>query len=533
MAKKGKSNKTLSNASPGFSANSSNSTPASTVDLSLGGDPIPPHLEKQILYLTISTDKHKRDEIAASPLLTVPALDAGAPTQYGVIGRDSSKSGQSFSSLSMYKRHILSMRIFQNVSAPSSTFICGSQGSGKSNTLACLLENCLLPSDLGNLPHPLTGIVFHYDSFNSDLGGIPCEAAYLASNKNVKVRILCSPTNVRTITLSDRDLTTTHMHDLMTVGESGMPLYMHVVDRVLRELKIEQDEQNLPFNYEKFKRRIFQSELTSMQTNPLKQRLDTLESFMPRNDSNKKTPGTASGNDWTAKPGQLTVVDLSCPCVTPDMACWLFKIALQLFLKGDMTTGRIVALDEAHKYMRDTSGGSRALTERLLEVVRNQRHQGARVIISTQEPTVSPKLLDLCSVTVVHRFTSPDWLHVLQGHLAGLSPITALVGDTNVTADGEEHKKIHYGAQPIDLMGRNNAMELFGLIVGLETGQALVFSPSTIVGIKDDQGGGGGTTNGNNKKRDAGSVERLGNRALLVNIRARMTEDGGRSIMAL
>lgn len=86
-------------------------------------------------------------------------------------------------------------RIFYNITAPSSVFICGSQGSGKSHTLSCLLENCLMPSTANVLPRPLTGIVFHYDTFISDSGGAPCEAAYLASNQGVEVRVLCAPTN--------------------------------------------------------------------------------------------------------------------------------------------------------------------------------------------------------------------------------------------------------------------------------------------------------------------------------------------------
>jgi len=49
------------------------------------------------------------------------------------------------------------------------------------------------------LPRPLTGIVFHYDTFISDTGGSPCEAAWLSSNPNVKVRVLCPPTNTRTM----------------------------------------------------------------------------------------------------------------------------------------------------------------------------------------------------------------------------------------------------------------------------------------------------------------------------------------------
>ena len=61
------------------------------------------------------------------------------------------------------------------------------------------------------------------------------------------------------------------------------------------------------------------------------------------------------------------------------------------------------------------------LTESLLTVIRQQRHLATRVIIATQEPTISPSLLDLCSMTIVHRFTSPSWMNALQSHLAGLS----------------------------------------------------------------------------------------------------------------
>ena len=86
-------------------------------------------------------------------------------------------------------------RLFYNVAAPSSAFICGSQGSGKSHTLSCLLENCLVASDTNVLPRPLSGIAFHYDSFTSDSAGSPCEAAYLSSHSGVKVRVLCAPTN--------------------------------------------------------------------------------------------------------------------------------------------------------------------------------------------------------------------------------------------------------------------------------------------------------------------------------------------------
>lgn len=91
---------------------------------------------------------------------------------------------------------VMDPRIFHNVSAPSSVFICGSQGSGKSHTLGCYLENCLMESDANVLPRPLTGIVFHYDKHSSDTRGAPCEAAYLSSCSDVSVRVFCAPTNI-------------------------------------------------------------------------------------------------------------------------------------------------------------------------------------------------------------------------------------------------------------------------------------------------------------------------------------------------
>ncbi|RNJ53913.1 hypothetical protein D7B24_001215 [Verticillium nonalfalfae] len=522
-------------------------------------------LEAQLRYLVPPQDDQHQDEFASSPLLTVPALRACPDIQHGLIGASCVSSKQLNGSDS--KTDILSARLFQNVTAPASTFICGSQGAGKSNTLACLLENCLLRSELGNLPHPLTGIVFHYDGFNSDLIGLPCEAAFLASDLQVRVRVLCAPTNIQTIKntyarvpsiviepfrLRDEDLNTQRMLNLMAVGAGNVPLYMHVVTRILREMRISQQTSGQPFEYAQFKARMNKEDLQIAQSVPLQQRLDTLESFMASSPilskKQKKMMKTTGGNDWTPRAGQLIIVDLSCPCVTSDMACSLFNIALQLFLEGDKSVSRVVALDEAHKYMRDTSPESCIFTENLLGVVRLQRHLGTRVIISTQEPTVSTKLLDLCSVAIVHRFTSPDWLRALQKHLAGVSSLVP-AGDVET---GAEQNHGRPGVHPITVRGRDPAAELFSLIVNLRTGQALVFSPSSIIdsknfgrestdgnkGVKnDDTDSSDDSSNGNDSPEVSNqtleAAERLSHRVLRVNIRARLTSDGGRSVMAL
>jgi len=194
-------------------------------------------------------------------------------------------------------------RIFFNIAAPSSTFICGSQGSGKSHTLSCLLENCPIPSEARTLPQPLTGLVFHYDTFIADGGGSPCEAAFLSSDLDIKVRVLCSPTNFRTsqvclltlgavrtptltslqrtyhalnvviepLRIGQDDLNTKRKLDLMAVshGEGPMLLYMHAVYRILREMRIEQQETGASFSYANFKSRVAKSAMTPAQLSPL------------------------------------------------------------------------------------------------------------------------------------------------------------------------------------------------------------------------------------------------------------------------
>jgi hypothetical protein len=134
--------------------------------------------------------------------------------------------------------------VLLNTNAPWSAFLCGSQGSGKSHALSCMLENCLLSDEkIGKNPNPLAGLVFHYDR-TEDV----CEAAYLCSS--VPTRVLVSTSNYgtmkeryedmaakqggkidvqRLLLLPDKHLDTSRMKTLMATGRDGeMPLYMHV-----------------------------------------------------------------------------------------------------------------------------------------------------------------------------------------------------------------------------------------------------------------------------------------------------------------
>jgi DNA replication protein DnaC len=53
--------------------------------------------------------------------------------------------------------------LFLNTNVHFSAFICGVQGSGKSHSTTCLLENALISSkQLGRLESPLSALGFSY-----------------------------------------------------------------------------------------------------------------------------------------------------------------------------------------------------------------------------------------------------------------------------------------------------------------------------------------------------------------------------------
>lgn len=252
-------------------------------------------------------------------------------------------------------------------------------------------------------------------------------------------------------------------------------------------------------NYRAFQQNIAGEALTRDQTTPLNLRLSLLESFLdnpkPASQGAKKGKKAHDSIDpWIAAPGSLTIVDLSDPFVDESSACALFDICLALFLENSTPgVGKVIALDEAHKFMNDTSAAN-TFTQSLLSCIRLQRHLGARIIVATQEPTISPALLDLCSITFVHRFTSPAWMAALKTHLA------AAIDPFSRSGDGEG---------------------LFSRIVGLGVGEAVLFCPSAMLCLSEP-----GTDSG------TAAIEKLGASWQLVRIRKRITSDGGRSVMA-
>lgn len=125
--------------------------------------------------------------------------------------------------------------------------------------------------------------------------------------------------------------------------------------------------------------------------------------------------------------------------------------------------------------------GAKSLNDDLLRIIRLQRHYGARVVISTQEPVLLMELIALCSITVVHRFSSPEWFNALKKHIP-------ILGESKENFLREIEK--------------------------LRTGTALIFCSSAVLGMNED-----------------GSLLRGTGRLLKVSVRKRVTADGGQSVL--
>jgi hypothetical protein len=192
------------------------------------------------------------------------------------------------------------------------------------------------------------------------------------------------------------------------------------------------------FDYSAFKDKLSATKFTSGQ-GTMKLCLDLLESFMKRSEYTYRILANTKNDFLTGTPGSLTIVDLTDPVIDADPACMLFDICLSVFIQQTQC-GKIVALDKAHNYMTEGSGAAKAFTEKLLQTVRKQQHQAVRVVIATQEPSINTQLLDLCSITMVHRCTSPARFNVLKRHVAAL--YLSLPTSSEAGASGDEKAEI-------------------------------------------------------------------------------------------
>ena len=153
------------------------------------------------------------------------------------------------------------------------------------------------------------------------------------------------------------------------------------------------------------------------------------------------------------KPGRTIVVDMRDAWIERSEALELFVVLMMIFAsagreegvvagsKGDFS--RLIVFDEAHKYISEGE-----IVSHLVAMIREMRHQATTVIIASQDPLSIPRvIIELTTILVMHRMTSPVWVKHLKSaifsledmrdqELARLEPGEALVWAQKSTHKG-------------------------------------------------------------------------------------------------
>lgn len=340
------------------------------------------------------------------------------------------------------------LKLALNVHDPFCLVTFGVQGAGKSHTLGVILENCLLSfPDLSQVDAPICTLILHYDHDPKT----PCEAKGLANlNPSVlhhldvisatsdvrevvpdigtvpsdRFVVLVSPTDflerakmykpfhVMPVLFSWKRLSADQIRVLMNLDDKDGQLYVASMMDTLRRY---QQKGSLPEFSEFMQLLNDQVSFSPQQAGPLRQRILLLETIIVESDRNKTLWSKSDVNDLCSQQvfskGKVIIADLSDRLLSKVTANGIFQIIVEQF--RETSGGKLLVLDEAHKFM-DGAKGDR-LGETIVDCVRLMRHDGMRVVISTQNPTSIPQeVLELSSVAVLHRFHSPSWFNHLK-----------------------------------------------------------------------------------------------------------------------
>jgi len=324
-----------------------------------------------------------------------------------------------------------SRNVYLNTSEPFCAIAVGVQGSGKSHTVSSIVEACMLNAPpVTHLGRPLSTLALHYDrdpnnfcelltlttqNPNSSMKCVVPEMVVLLSSSifELKRKHYEKFPNCRVYPLlfNFDELTASMLKEIMGVGASGDQLYVSVIMDVLRRW---QRSGHAP-SFAEFLAALQDEEFSRQQIGPMNQRLALLRSLVREADENKKVASASVDVLSLFHPGCFVVVDYSNPLVTQNEANSVFNVLLQMFISVKLDCGRLVVLDEAHKYLGKDHG---ELGSTMLECIRQMRHHGLRVVIATQDPSsLERSMLELSTLVVLHFFFSPSWFSFLSDRL--------------------------------------------------------------------------------------------------------------------
>jgi len=318
--------------------------------------------------------------------------------------------------------------LYFNPLPPFSMVCVGVQGSGKSYTTNIVIESCMKLK-----PKP-TVLALHYDRADETAF---CEMLSLTSwakpvvddivvftsawNFTSRSKLLAGLPHctVKPLLFEFSSLSAKHLMSMMCFdGSNSMPLYASIVLDILRQFQRSGKQASL---------REFQQALDNIELNPtqklhLEQRMSLLKSVLLDSSENAELCAKYKGQNFEGmfhddlkKPGRLVIVDMTNPLLTPEDANSIFSICTDIFIGKQCPGGKLLVLDEAHKYISSKLGD---LGNILLEIVRQMRHYDIRICLSTQSPeTISHEFFELSSIVIMHHFFSPTWFNILSARI--------------------------------------------------------------------------------------------------------------------
>ena len=312
----------------------------------------------------------------------------------------------------------------------------GVQGAGKSYTIGSITEMVLRQfSKVNKLPAPMASVIFHYsDSMdyapeftsmvypNDESGQLAkLKAEYGAKPGNIKDVILLAPeSQVETRKSEYPDL---EVHSIgFDSSELSVKDWMFLLGAMgndstyIKELKQIMKACRNDMSLVNIRNGVANSNhMSSSQRSLAEQKLDFAEEYIT--DGNKL--------QQYLKPGRLIIVDLRDEFIEKDEALGLFVVMLNIFSSVMRVDGqafnKFIVFDEAHKYMNN-----KELVSSITTAIREMRHKGVSIMIASQDPMSLPtEIIELSSIVVMHRFSSPAWVKHVQKAITPLQTLTA------------------------------------------------------------------------------------------------------------
>lgn len=311
----------------------------------------------------------------------------------------------------------------------------GVQGAGKSYTIGSITEMVLRQfSKVNKLPAPMASVIFHYsDSMdyapeftsmvypNDEAGQLAkLKAEYGAEAGSVKDVILLAPESqvetrkaeypdidVHPIGFDSSELSVKDwMFLLGAMGNDST--YIKELKQIMKACRNNMSLQNIRDGVAN------SNHMSTSQRSLAEQKLDFAEEYIT--DGNKL--------QQYLRPGRLIIVDLRDEFIEKDEALGLFVVMLNIFSSVLNVNGRafnkFIVFDEAHKYMNN-----RELVGSITTAIREMRHKGVSIMIASQDPMSLPtEIIELSSIVVMHRFSSPSWVKHVQKAITPLQTLT-------------------------------------------------------------------------------------------------------------